>query len=473
MSDFVPFVGNLWNPLNWPAWFRNKNGNIALSVNRVGHQGPVYDNTAQPLLFFNDNPQYHIVVNRKAAMFSNMEIYLKDAKTGERVDNDYSKKLYKLLYNPNPLQRFNKWVKEFKQHESVYGCTYLYKNKVNNLMAGLPVTLWNIPPEYMRPILTGKMFDQVLVEDIIQHFEYRDAKGTRNYTPAEIMYTVLTDLINPASSQSPTVHLNRPLSNIRHAYDYRNVIMSEKGAIGILSNKSKDGAGAVPLNKGEKEKLEQAYQRDFGTGHGQRRIHISEGSLSWDPMSYPTKDLMLFEEIDQDLATIIMSLGLNLNMFLQSTYENVKHGVIQAYQDTIQPEADQFCQDLAIFLGVPEGLELCASFEHIPALKAARLEHMKAIQTIVDSFNKAVQSGFMSQETAINMLETDFGIPAADLTTSKVINNLNRMSPLVATNALSAMTVNELRVLIGLPTIPQGEVLVNANPTPSSTPAQD
>lgn len=412
MPSYGPFVGGLVNPLNWPAWFKNKNGIISLSVNRVGHKGPVWEQTARPLLLYNSTPQFQIVVNRKAAMFSNMQIFVVDRKTRKRVTGGEADKFLAFLNKPNPTQSFNQWLKEHKQHESVFGSTYMYKNVVTKLSGVLPVALWNISPEYMRPVLTGKMYDQAKIEDIIQYYEYTDANTVqKRYEPAEIMYTRLTDLLNPVVGLSPVVGLNKPISNIKHAYDYRNVIMSEKGALGILSNKSKDGTGVVPLPKEEKQKLEEAYQRDFGIEEGQRRIHITNGSMSWEPMSYPTKDLLLFEEIDQDFETIINMLGLNINMFKNSTFDNVKNGEILAYQDTIQPEADQFCQALAYFGGLSPHLDLEASYEHVPILKEARLKHMQAMGTMATAFKAAVDAGFMSKEAAINMLSTEFGIP--------------------------------------------------------------
>ena len=53
---------------------------------------------------------------------------------------------------------------------------------------------------------------------------------------------------------------------------------------------------------------------------------ITESQVSWQPMSYPTKDLMLFEELNADKIALIDAYGLNVNLFSSergTTFSNV------------------------------------------------------------------------------------------------------------------------------------------------------
>jgi len=179
----------------------------------------------------------------------------------------------------------------------------------------------------VKPFLSGKYFDQVNVEDVVKYYEYIENNRTTNkFESQSMLWSRLTDLDSMLVGTSPIHSLKFPVSNIEHAYAYRNVIMSEKGAIGILSNESKDQMGSMPISAGEKKRIHDEYIGGSGIGRDQKRVILTEASLKWQPMSYPTKDLMLFEEIDANTMTIVDQFGLNINIFSNknATFENVK-----------------------------------------------------------------------------------------------------------------------------------------------------
>lgn len=398
-------------------WFNNlfTFGKNSYYVNRsylFGQRGEAWIDVNQPYLLYNQIPQLKTVIDKKAKLFSNMDLILVDKESKEKI---VDKDLNNLLMNPNVMQSFNNWLEEFKIQEQVYGNQFLYKNKPSKLTK-YPVALWNISPRYIAPYLTGKVFNQVAINEIISHYVYNQKGVQENYEPDLIMYSKINDLDNPILGCSPIASLQMPLSNIKGAYSYRNVILNEKGAIGILSNKSKDGMGTVPLSQSEKSELERQYSNDYGVGIGQRRVHITNSSLEWSPMTYPTKDLMLFEEIDSDMLTIIDAYGLNVNIFSNknSTYENVKNGIKLAYQDTIQPEADKFAQALGKFIGIDENKELVASYSHMAILQEDRLSKTQTLQSKVNSLNQLVSMGVLTVAQVTELLASDLDISSND-----------------------------------------------------------
>lgn len=374
----------------------------------VGHKGPVWLDTSKPYILYNTIPQLKSVITRKASMFSNMELHLIDIKSKKRIED---KELDKLLQNPNALQSQNDFLRQFKEQEQVYGNQFIYKNVPSALLT-YPVALWNISPALMYPELTGKLFDQVDVNEIIQKYTYRLIDVTREFKPEQILYSRINDLDNPIVGKSPIIALKYPMSNIEASYEYRNVLMKEKGALGILSNDSKDAIGAIPLTDPERERVENAYINKYGIEAGQRRVILTNASLKWQAMSYPTKDMMLFEEVDANLITIVDMFGMNINMFSNkaATFENVKQSIIQVYQDTIMPEADQFTQALSKFLKIKEGQRLVASYEHIPILKENKLVGMKALESIIVSLTKAIEGGILTIDQAKLMLASELGL---------------------------------------------------------------
>lgn len=372
----------------------------------IGQKGPVWIDTLKPYELYNSIPQLNLVINRRASMFSNMDLKLMNVKNGEEVE---SPELQKLLQNPNPLQSMNKWLTQYEMQKCVYGNQFMYKNVVKTKFLEYPVGLTNISPYYIQPILTGKLFDQVRIEDIISGYDYVQEGDKRKFDTKDILYTRVDDLDNPIIGHSPIVAIKFPLTNTKLAYEYRNILMAERGAIGMITNKTKDSIGNKVLKPEEKKELEDQYINNYGINKGQSRIHISGSDLDWKPFGYPTKDLLLFEEVDANFLTIVDHYGLNVNIFSSknATFENVKQAIIQVYQDTIQPEADLFTQALGKFLGIPEGTRLIASYEHLSIMKENKAKGMNAIEMMVSALTQAVAGGILTKAQANAILKTE------------------------------------------------------------------
>lgn len=435
--------------------FRPSDG-FYFNTNIIGSKEPVYIDTDKPYELYNSISELRQVVDKKATMFSNMEIKLVDKQTKEAVED---KELSNLLQNPNVFQSMNKWLRSYKTQEQIYGNQFMYANKPSSL-SKYPVSLINISPKYLTPVLTGKVFDQVNIDGVISKYKYKDGSTERYYETKDILYTKIDDLDNPVIGTSPLTSLVFPLSNTKLAYQYRNVIMAEKGAIGILSNRSSDQVGPIALKKEEKDAINKMYTSDYGIGNGQKRVIITNNELNWQPMTYPTKDLLLFEEVDANKLTIVDHFGLNINIFSNknATFENVKNALIQCYQDTIIPEADEFMQALTKFLNIDKRFELNASFDHVQILQQDKEREENVLSKRVASINQLVSIGVINPIQAQQMLAT-MGVNIDPSTAPNIIDRLNQLSPLVSNNVIGNLTVNELRSMLGLGNVEGGDVI--------------
>jgi phage portal protein BeeE len=434
---------------------------------QIGNKGPVWIPVDKPRELYDTIPQLRAVVDKDALMFSNMELFVVDLK-GNRIED---KELQKLLEQPNPVQSFNEWLYNYRVQLNIYGNQYIYKNKPSKLSA-YPTTLSNVSPKYIKPVLTGKVFEQVTLDGIISHYEYSDSgNGIKRYETDSIIYSKISDLDNPVIGCSPLQSLKYPLSNTKAAYQYRNVIMNAEGGIGILSNQSKDSMGAIPLTDEERLKIESQHRNQYGVSEEKAKFILTNASLTWQPMVYPTRDLMLFDEVDANMIAICDTFSHNVNIYSSknATFENAKNSLIQTYQDRTIPIADNFAQTLTKGLGLDKkGLRLEASFAHIQILKEAKRDSMKSIESVVTSLTQAVQSGLLTGTQAEIILANELGItPEVKSENSNTLTALNRLSPLVANNVLSAMTVNQKLRLVGLPPVEGGDELPVSNSSPS------
>jgi hypothetical protein len=376
-------------------------------INYQINKGEVYIDTNTPYDLYNTIPQLKTPIDKLAAMFSNG--VFKYQNVGSDKLEPLPTDIAKLLENPNILQGQNPFLNQYLRQLIVYGNQFIYKNSASKITT-TPQSILNISPAYVIPKLTGKLFDQVKMDGIVSGFDYNENGSTKNFKTNEVLWSKISDLDNNLIGYSPIKAMKYPLSNTVAAYQYLNCISTEKGGIGVLSSQSKDAMGALPMTPEEKKELEQTYRNENGIEDNQKKIHITTGSVTWSPMSYPTKDLLLMEQIDANFLAILNVLGVNQNLFVNSTYENLKNGLIQTHNDTVVVYADGFTQALSKFIGVPEGYRLVLDYSHLPYLQADKKTDADTFNVVSNGLSTLVTGGIITPVQANQILTNQFGI---------------------------------------------------------------
>lgn len=380
---------------------------------RIGYKGAVYLDTDVPKKLFDSIPQLNQVISKKANMFANMRLILVDKDGNEIEDPNFNK----FIENPNILQTQNEFLKLCSKQLDVYGNLFCYKSKASKLQS-YPTSVNLVSTFNISPVLTGKIYDQTEMSGIIEKYETRNNLSQKEFPTQDILWVKNADLDDPTIGISPLRSLKFPLSNTKLAYDYLNVISNEKGAIGMISKEnSKDAFGDIPMTPEEKKELEKSFQNSYGLGQSEdgsnkMRIQITQSAMKWQPMSYPTKDLLLMEQIDANFLTIIDHYGLNVNIFSSKaqTYENVIGAIRQCYQDTIFVCADEFTQAFGKFIGVKEGLKLKADYSHLPIFQTDESAKSTDIKTKAESLSILVASGIIDNQQANQVIKTELGL---------------------------------------------------------------
>lgn len=380
---------------------------------RIGYKGAVYLDTDVPKKLFDSIPQLNQVISKKANMFANMRLILVDKDGNEIEDPNFNK----FIENPNILQTQNEFLKLWSKQLDVYGNLFCYKSKASKLQS-YPTSVNLVSTFNISPVLTGKIYDQTEMSGIIEKYETRNNLSQKEFPTQDILWVKNADLDDPTIGISPLRSLKFPLSNTKLAYDYLNVISNEKGAIGMISKEnSKDAFGDIPMTPEEKKELEKSFQNSYGLGQSEdgsnkMRIQITQSAMKWQPMSYPTKDLLLMEQIDANFLTIIDHYGLNVNIFSSKaqTYENVIGAIRQCYQDTIFVCADEFTQAFGKFIGVKEGLKLKADYSHLPIFQTDESAKSTDIKTKAESLSILVASGIIDNQQANQVIKTELGL---------------------------------------------------------------
>lgn len=153
----------------------------------------------------------------------------------------------------------------------------------------------------------------------------------------------------------------------------------------------------------EKTEIRQDWYR-----RSKDELIITEADVSWQPMSYPTKDLMLYEELTADKLAIVDIFGLNSYVFSQekgATFSNVKEGLKMAYTSSIIPETVAMYDGLSEQLGLEdEGLRLVPDFSEVHVLAQDENLTASALDTRASALLKIQQSGVVLSDEEMRLI---------------------------------------------------------------------
>lgn len=401
ISDAFYRIGDFFGGRHQQKHFWNNRLNMDLS------QGKVYINTDVPYKVYNSIPQFRIPINKLAAMFANgvPMIQMPDGSIKE-----LPAKWKKLFDKPNLMQGQNSFMETYMKQLKVYGNQYIRKNQATRLAP--PSSLMCISPARMQPVLTGKFFDQVTIDGIVKNYEYQENGTTKYFTVDEILWSKIDDLDNPLIGASPLLGMQFPISNTELAYKYLNCISGKKGYLGILSYEPKrDPSGELPQTPEDRKEMERLYKENAGVDDNQMQTLITRTKTTYTPTTYPTGQLLLLEQIDANFLTILAELGVNSNLFKDSTYENLKQGLLSTHNDAVQPVADSFSQQLGEFCGINKdtGGVLILDYSHLPYLQEDKVVEANTFSTVSNALNALVTSTIITAAEAKIRLVNQFG----------------------------------------------------------------
>jgi hypothetical protein len=401
-------IDSFQNLLYRTGLFRNNTYGGSYYINK---NSPILIDTANLELVFEACPHLKFTILEKAKMFSNMQIKLVSIKDEEQEIENHP--ILTLLRKPNVMQSTEAFLRQYSILRDIYANNFIYKLAPTSTSD--PKALFNLPSGQMEVVPTGKLYKQTKVEDIISKYKMWFNGEEITYDTRDVIYTTDNSMVLIGESKFKTLQL--PISNIVGALKTRNVIIHDRGAMGILSSESKDAAGGMPMNPQERQRIEKEYREKYGigsdpTGQEKMRVLIANTKVTWEPMSFPTKELMLFEEIEDDFATILGAYGMDRDIFPSikgATFENKKQGLVSTYQNTIQPEADTLMGDLSSAFKLEEqGLKLTADYSWLPIMQEDGEKQAKQRKTNAEAASIMLRDGVIDHEGYAKLVGVKF-----------------------------------------------------------------
>lgn len=353
---------------------------------------------------FTTTGQLNKVVMRHASMFANGRFVHKKkdgTKEGKIIEDS---PLVELLENPNPLQSGEEWLMELAINYWVYGNNVMLPMK-GSALSEYPTVINNLPWKQIKLTTTGRRWNQTKIDEIIKEYRvcYSDSVDDV-YKPSELLHFRRSGGKSAIIGESMLNACHMEISNVRGAMGYRNVNINEKGALGIMANKSTDTSGKLPLSQEDRISLEKQSQNEtHGQFHGQSKIKVVDGDVNFIHTSLGIKENMLFEEIDADVKVFIDTVQLNDNIFSKEKSKiqaNLLEGLKMAYQDGVFPFAGRFCSLLKKGLGLPDNEWIELDYSHLPCFQEDQKEKSEVDKRKAETVKIYVELGYTKEQAS-------------------------------------------------------------------------
>lgn len=365
-----------------PANYRGLMGEFFLP----GGQGPVekfiYTDLSCCVGAYEACPPLTAIINKKSAAYTNGKTWVMDMK-GKESNTEYANKIRARLAKPNPIQTWKQFEAQQKIFTDLFGFSILlpimpvgYKQVIDCS------SMWNIPPSMLEIKETDKLFYQTDLSGMVESITltYKGERTDITNKPIFIFKDFIPSFHSLIIPDSRVKSNSKPINNIIGALESRGVLIDYRGSMGILSS-TNDKFGYVPIKDNQKKELQADFRR-YGLRENQYKFIITSASLNWQQMGIPTKDLMLFEEIEDDVNMLCDSWCYPIDLMAGSqrkTYQNAAAAGKALYQDAIQPEADNLYDTWnVVFDTANNKCRLEKDYSHIAVLQEDKVDNGRA-----------------------------------------------------------------------------------------------
>jgi hypothetical protein len=352
-------------------------------------------------------PPLAAIINKKTKSFANGKTFIlnKKGKAKEKeATSEAAVRVRELLNKPNPLQTQKEFEAQLYAYIQLYGFCIVLPIRPVGYDNTYAKKIWNIPPNLID--IEQTKANWLLAEsnkDVIKKIviNFGDEKADLPLSEVYIVKDITPFLNSPIFPESRTCSLSMPINNSIGTYESRGKLIDERGALGIISPDAKDVAGPVPLKEEDKIDLQKEF-RGYGLKKGQYNFIISSASVKWSQMGIATKDLMLFEENDDNIMR--MCDGYDFPYPLISSKDTnslggnkIGESKTLLYQDAIIPESESICEQFDAFFEMHKyDLKIVKDYNHVPALQKDKLKEAQWRNTLNDAKKKEFDAGLIT-----------------------------------------------------------------------------
>jgi phage portal protein BeeE len=358
-------------------------------------------------------PHLNVAISRSAEMFGQMRIKHVD-KNNEDVENS---QVLEFMKKPDVLSAQSQWLYDYYIYKCVYNNQFIYPLRA--MPSTMPVCLKMLPSGLIKVNLTGKVYRQWKLEQIIESWEMLGDDVP--FKPNEIIHISTGLTMNGIIKASPITSLQIPLSNIMASLKSENIILAERGMIGFLRTDSKDDAGPMPMSRQAKKIVEETYQSNRSLDSRSSHVGMFSGKTEWVPMTFDIQQLGLREGNEEHFCTILAAYGIPREIFPSAkgaTFENQNEARKSFITDTLQPAGQTLLERLTADVFAPfmgQGEKLIPDFSYMPIMQENKVEEGQAYFSLIEANDILFRSGIIDAKTYAQEADVEMTGPGKPL----------------------------------------------------------
>lgn len=383
-------------------------------------------------------PPIAAIINRKASAYINGKTWILNTEgkeKGKEATSAEALKLRKLLLKPNPIQSWRQFEAQNYIYQQISGFCVVLPIKPIGFKSNIDATsMWNIPP-WMLEIEQKPQINLAAVVDIkdfIQsiHIVCNGQKVPLNLDDVFIFRDQTPSADSMILPESRMKALEQPINNIIGAFESRGVLIDKRGPSYVISSNQTDDSGRIALSPAERDELEKEFQK-YGLRRKQIQAIITSANINLHTVGFTTKDLMLFEEIEDDVMRICDTYNYPHRLLSSQKSNSLGGADVQAYkallyQDAIIPESTDTYEQWSKFFDLPRyKLVLEKDYSHIAALQGDKVKEATARFQLNQALKIEYEQGLITMDEWRAKLGEDplpNGLGTARATDPKVSN---------------------------------------------------
>lgn len=393
-----------------------------------------FDDIESAQLAFSICPPLQSIILRKAEAAMNGKVWVMTTKgkgKNSECKTDWANKVRQKLIHPNPFESWQDFYFNVHVYTNLFGWCVIYPTYSAGLYAkrGFAESnaLWALPPSMLDWRETGRMFNQVDLKGVIEYMRVQSQEFNmelpldqilivRGHLPrmnnGKLGTTLVESMLLPDTKVRAVQQI---VNNIAAAYESRGELISFAGAQNIISPDGNGGAGmiAMPLQPDEENDLQEKFRKQYGVMRKQWRNIISPQPIKVQKMGTATKDLMLFEEVEDDVKALCDQWGYPYKLLSNSKSTSLNGTEARAfqaflYQDTIIPESQSIYSQLEkAFKAKDNNCVFEVDFSHVPALQEDKQKQATSRKTMGEAVANEFKNGFITYNRAMELMEED------------------------------------------------------------------
>lgn len=402
-----------------PSTYRGLNGGGFWLFQQDGHDIYFdYTSNSSSLKAYASCPPLTAIINKKAQALAKGKTWVlnKTGKEEGKVATKLPNNLKALLEKPNALQSWKRFEAQNYIYQQIAGYCVVLPIKPVGFDATYATALWNIPP-WMLEVKEKQKINLASVKDAKDFFEsielvWQGERTPLNLDDVYIFMDFTPSLCSLVMPESRTKALAQPISNIIGTLESRGVLIDKRGPSYVISSNQSDASGNVALTPGEKTAVEEDFKK-YGLKRKQVQAIITSANINLQTVGFSTKDLMLFEEMEDDIMRICDGYGVPYRLVASNRGNNLggsdaEYFNKQMYEDTTIPEADSYYEQWDQFFSLDKyNLKFNKDFSHIACLQADKVKEATARNIMNDAKKKEWDAGLITRDQWLVALGED------------------------------------------------------------------